>query len=93
MTIVQCHPTESMMFAAGCHTGEVLIYRLDREGEEEIASSGSVDSRAENHNPVTSLLWLNKTSLVSVHSTGFIRLYNLDLRKYQLVLQKVNYSK
>ena len=41
VTVVQAHPSDSMMFAAGCHTGEVLIYRLDREGESEVMSSGT----------------------------------------------------
>ena len=86
-TAVQAHPTDSQVVAAGCHTGEVLIFRLDREGE--TLSSGQGDTQTDSHNPVTAILWITRNSLVSTHSTGFIRIYSIDYRKSQLVLQKV----
>ena len=89
VTVVQAHPSDSQLVAAGCHTGEILIYRLDREGESELFSSGQVDKQADSHNPVTALLWITRNSLVSTHTTGYIRIYSLDFRKSQLVLQKV----
>ena len=59
------------------------------EGEAEIMSSVGQDRDTDNINPVVSLLWLSRNSIVSVHSSGFIRLFTADMRKYQLTLKKV----
>ena len=67
---------------------QILNYSF-YEGEAEIMSSVGQDRDTDNINPVVSLLWLSRNSIVSVHSSGFIRLFTADMRKYQLTLKKV----
>ena len=91
ITVVTHSRHDTSVLAAGSWTGEVVIYRTDREaGEAEIMSSVGGEGRdTDNHAPVVALLWLSRNSLVSVHSSGTIRLFTSDMRKYQLVLKKV----
>ena len=78
------------MLAAGSWTGEVILYRTDRDpGEAEIMTTGDRQDDTDQHGPVVALLWLARNSLISVHSSGLLRLFTLDMRKYQLILKKV----
>ena len=89
VTALQTSAHHPNLLAAGCHTGDLSLYRLDREpGEAEVMSSLSQQGDTDNHNSVVSLLWLSRSSLLSVHSSGLLRLFSVDLRKYQLELQK-----
>ena len=89
VTALTTSPHHPALLAAGCHTGDVLLYRLDKEpAEAEVTSSLSQQGDTDNHNPVVSILWLSRSSLLSVHSSGFLRLFSVDARKYQLQLKK-----
>ena len=89
VTVASHSRHDTGLLAAGSYTGEVTIYRTDREtaAEAEIMSSGT-QGDTDTHNPVVALLWLSRNTLVSVVSSGFIRLFALDTRKNQLVLKK-----
>ena len=89
VTALQASPHHPAVIAAGCHTGDVVLYRLDRQpAEAEMMSSLSQQGDTDSHNTVVALLWLSRSSLLSVHSSGFLRLFSVDLRKYQLELKK-----
>ena len=89
VTVLQTSTHHPALLAAGCHTGDVIIYRLDRApSEAEIMSSVGQQGDTDNHNPVVALLWLSRSNLLSVHSSGFLRLFSVDSRKYQLQLTK-----
>ena len=89
VTVASHSRHDTGLLAAGSYTGEVTIYRTDREtaAEAEIMSSGT-QGDTDTHNPVVALLWLSRNTLVSVVSSGFIRLFALDTRKNLLVLKK-----
>ena len=90
VTVTSHSRHDSGLLAAGSYTGEVTIYRTDREAgaEAELMTSGT-EGDTDTHNPVVSILWLSRNSLASVHSLGIIRLFTLDTRKNLLILKKV----
>ena len=90
VTVTSHSRQDTGLLAAGSYTGEVTIYRTDREAgaEAELMTSGT-EGDTDTHNPVVAILWLSRNSLVSVHSSGVIRLFSLDTRKNLLVLKKV----
>ena len=90
LTVLSHSKYDTGLLAAGSWTGEVLLYRTDRDpGQAEIMSSGDRHGDTDNHAEVVALIWLSRNSLVSVHSSGLMRLFTVDMRKYQLVLKKV----
>ena len=91
VTVTSASRHDPGLLAAGAYTGEITIYRTDREAgaEAELMTSGT-EGDTHTHNPVVALLWLSRTSLVSVHSSGIMRLFTLDTRKNLLILKKVN---
>ena len=92
VTVTSHSRQDNGLLAAGSYTGEVTIYRTDREaGAEAELMTSSTEGDTDTHNPVVAILWLSRNSLVSVHSSGVIRLFSLDTRKNQLVLKKVDF--
>ena len=92
VTVTSHSRQDTGLLAAGSYTGEVTIYRTDREaGAEAELMTSSTEGDTDTHNPVVAILWLSRNSLVSVHSSGVIRLFSLDTRKNQLVLKKVDF--
>ena len=87
VTVASHSRHDSGLLAAGSYTGEVTIYRTDREAgaEAELMTSGT-EGDTDTHNPVVAILWLSRNSLVPVHSHQALF---LDTRKSQLVLKKV----
>ena len=88
VTSVQTSSHDSGLLAAGCHTGDVFIYRTDREAADAELMSSLSQGDTDNLHPVVALLWLSRTSLVSVHSSGLLRLFTVDTRKSKLELKK-----
>ena len=88
VTSLQTSPINAALLAAGCHTGDVFIYRTDREPSEAEVMSSIRQGDTDNLHPVVALLWLSRTSLMSVHSSGLLQLFSFDIRKSQLELKK-----
>ena len=86
VTVAAPSRQDPALVAAGSWTGEVAVYRTDRPpGEAELMTSVTSDHPS----PVAALLWVSRSGLVCVHTSGLIRLFTADTRKNQLVVKKV----
>ena len=89
VTVAAPSRQDPALVAAGSWTGEVAVYRTDRPpGEAELMTSLTSDHPS----PVAALLWVSRSGLVCVHTSGLIRLFTADTRKNQLVVKKVSES-
>ena len=89
VTVAAPSRQDPALVAAGSWTGEVAVYRTDRPpGEAELMTSVTSDHPS----PVAALLWVSRSGLVCVHTSGLIRLFTADTRKNQLVVKKVSES-
>ena len=87
VTVAAPSRQDPALVAAGSWTGEVAVYRTDRPpGEAELMTSVTSDHPS----PVAALLWVSRSGLVCVHTSGLIRLFTADTRKNQLVVKKVD---